>query len=393
MIRHLILIIFVNTSLLSQAQNYIRNGGFSEVSCCPQLSNMTQCVPPWFSPNIGTPDFFHSCSNSGGYSIPSNTFGFQNYNNNDGYIGIATYYSNVNNEVISEYISVELIRPLTNRVYELKFFINLADRSYYYTDHISAYFSSQPLNVSAGSLFGFSPIVSCYNGLFSDTTDWQEITIKVSGDDSYKYLTLGHFIPLNQMNLNVNNSVPGLFFVELYYFIDDVQLYPLDYHPHLADTILCSQEPLLIEAPYYEDMSYSWYHNGQWLSDSSSLYLEQATEGWYYLHYINFRNENFTDSAYVEIIDCGNVQLPNVFTPNGDGVHDVWTPIVQDIDQLEIQIFSRWGKLVHQYSGSASNYSGWVGGDSPDGTYFAVVKAKGYNGSVLEEKGTITLLR
>jgi gliding motility-associated-like protein len=82
--------------------------------------------------------------------------------------------------------------------------------------------------------------------------------------------------------------------------------------------------------------------------------------------------------------------LPNVFTPNNDGVNDFWKISYTGFDELEVMIFDRWGRLVYQ---SNSIEPGWNGKDTTGAiategqyTYRITIGKKQY-------KGTFTLLR
>ena len=71
-------------------------------------------------------------------------------------------------------------------------------------------------------------------------------------------------------------------------------------------------------------------------------------------------------------------ELPNVFTPNGDGFNDVFVPrdITPDlISQVKMHIFNRWGRTVFDTTDPFINWNGRVGGTGPlcsPGTYFYV---------------------
>jgi len=75
--------------------------------------------------------------------------------------------------------------------------------------------------------------------------------------------------------------------------------------------------------------------------------------------------------------NCPNYQLPNVFSPNGDGINDLYTPLepfryVKDID---INIFNRWGQVMFHSTDPIINWNGNVdnsGGPCPDGIYYYV---------------------
>ncbi|TGE21782.1 T9SS type B sorting domain-containing protein [Hymenobacter aquaticus] len=58
-------------------------------------------------------------------------------------------------------------------------------------------------------------------------------------------------------------------------------------------------------------------------------------------------------------------QIPNIFTPNKDGVHDVF--LATNGCPAHLQVFSRWGNKVYE---SVSYRNDWDGGQVPDGTYY-----------------------
>ncbi|MBX2941932.1 MAG: gliding motility-associated C-terminal domain-containing protein [Cyclobacteriaceae bacterium] len=75
-----------------------------------------------------------------------------------------------------------------------------------------------------------------------------------------------------------------------------------------------------------------------------------------------------------------NLLVPNIFTPNGDGVNEVFY-IRNMPDATEVIISNRWGKQVY----SSKNYQNdWDGGDAVDGVYYYRINAAGksYSGWV-----------
>jgi gliding motility-associated-like protein len=85
-----------------------------------------------------------------------------------------------------------------------------------------------------------------------------------------------------------------------------------------------------------------------------------------------------TSTFNTQCVDnCVNYQLPNVFTPNGDGINDLFTPLdgyryVKDID---INIYNRWGQIVFHTNNPGINWNGNVdnsGGACPAGVYYYV---------------------
>jgi len=101
---------------------------------------------------------------------------------------------------------------------------------------------------------------------------------------------------------------------------------------------------------------------------------------------------------YARFVD--KVSFGNVFSPNGDGINDLWqVPKNYLFPDLEIEIFNRWGALVWSASGDNA-IKGWngrtnKGNELPIGTYYYVIK---YNINTSDGKwtpvtGSITIVR
>ena len=98
------------------------------------------------------------------------------------------------------------------------------------------------------------------------------------------------------------------------------------------------------------------------------------------------------------LVECPTLFIPNVFTPNDDGVNDFFRIEGENLGQYEMIIFNRWGDEV--YRGTNIN-RGWNGGINgyyaPDGTYNYIIKIFDLSGQPLfgdgVYHGTVTLLR
>ncbi|MFN0032057.1 MAG: choice-of-anchor L domain-containing protein [Flavobacteriales bacterium] len=91
------------------------------------------------------------------------------------------------------------------------------------------------------------------------------------------------------------------------------------------------------------------------------------------------------------------IYIPGSFTPNGDGINDVWSVVASSLLEYEINIFNRWGEVVFN---STDPNTVWIGdtGNNPDyyaknDVYTYVVRVKGYNSDSYTKKGIITLIR
>ena len=58
--------------------------------------------------------------------------------------------------------------------------------------------------------------------------------------------------------------------------------------------------------------------------------------------------------------NCPLYNLPNAFTPNGDGQNDVYTPIIpyRLVEKIDMKIYNRWGNLVFETKDPNINWNG-----------------------------------
>ena len=103
-----------------------------------------------------------------------------------------------------------------------------------------------------------------------------------------------------------------------------------------------------------------------------------------------------TGSSLVLVNDF--LQFPNVVTPNGDGINDIFE-IINLVEGLgyptnELSIFDRWGKRVFHKENISSKDEFWDPGadNTPAGTYFYRFVGKGYLGNI-QRNGVIEVLR
>ena len=89
------------------------------------------------------------------------------------------------------------------------------------------------------------------------------------------------------------------------------------------------------------------------------------------------------------------VELPNVFTPNGDGKNDVFEmPVFSFHSQQETVIYNRWGMKVAHLTSGANAWDGTnEGTPCPAGIYYYVFTARNEEGKEYLNKGFVQLLR
>lgn len=98
----------------------------------------------------------------------------------------------------------------------------------------------------------------------------------------------------------------------------------------------------------------------------------------------------------VNVFVRGDMYVPSAFTPDGDGLNDIFKAEGVDITEFKMEIFNRWGELVFI---SDDMHHGWDGSHRNDGYYCPAdiyqyrIVAREIHGDYFELKGHITLLR
>ncbi len=160
------------------------------------------------------------------------------------------------------------------------------------------------------------------------------------------------------------------------------------------DTVLCPGEVLELDATVTGDPMYLW-ENG-----STSPLRTVDSPGLYSVNIANTCGES-TNSIRVEYDDCRQVYFPNAFSPNDDGINDVFVPY-DDGDVVEVvylKIFDRWGGLVfEQYGFQPNDFAvGWTGKANGQpanlGIYVWLAKVVFRDGPVEQFEGEVVLIR
>lgn len=106
-------------------------------------------------------------------------------------------------------------------------------------------------------------------------------------------------------------------------------------------------------------------------------YPDLGMAGCYYVTAVDsFANESIVSNK-ICLDDCSYYTLPNVFTPNGDGIHDYFRPIdpYYFVEKINIQIFNRWGQIMFETEDPEINWNGTNyrnGKVVSDGVYFYI---------------------
>ncbi|MBL0036464.1 MAG: gliding motility-associated C-terminal domain-containing protein [Flavobacteriales bacterium] len=131
------------------------------------------------------------------------------------------------------------------------------------------------------------------------------------------------------------------------------------------DTSICEGTTLVLD-PHAEGLALVW-------QDGTTGPLFTVTDEGLYWVASNIGTCSFSDSIHIAVEDCSlAVEMPNVFSPNGDGENDHFVPIrASGVIEARLDVFNRWGRTVHSTSDLSVGWNGKLDGQTAsEGVYF-----------------------
>lgn len=129
---------------------------------------------------------------------------------------------------------------------------------------------------------------------------------------------------------------------------------------------ICDGEALDISANYSNG-------NYLWSTGASTQSISITDSGKYWVEVSN-QHCKASDTLVVEDITDENFKVGNVFTPNGDGLNELFYTQLDNIDLFHITIWNRWGRKVFESDHKDYSWNGDVGGMKPEqGVYFWII--------------------
>jgi gliding motility-associated-like protein len=120
-----------------------------------------------------------------------------------------------------------------------------------------------------------------------------------------------------------------------------------------------------------------------------------ATDKTYYIRYVVGNCATAFEAVPVKVYDFTQLVVPNAFSPNGDGINDVWLIKAEGlIRSVTVQVFNRYGQAVYKGNPSGQGWNGRMNGiPMTPGTYYWVLQAYQEDGKPIRMNGSVTLLR
>lgn len=154
---------------------------------------------------------------------------------------------------------------------------------------------------------------------------------------------------------------------------------------------ICQNTPFTLNTTFgggRPDYTFSWYiyPNSNSISNSSNLSYNAPSDEGQHLITVSITDScgyNKTDDQLITVLPPCNIMIPNIITPNGDGVNDFFKlGNLEHHPNISIIIYDRWGKKVYE---NANYNNQWKADGVSDGTFFYIIDVpdeKKYSGYV-----------
>ncbi|GAB4449637.1 MAG: hypothetical protein OHK0036_06910 [Bacteroidia bacterium] len=166
----------------------------------------------------------------------------------------------------------------------------------------------------------------------------------------------------------------------------------------IPDSIqVCAGDTFYLYLPNDSVLHYSWSPN-TYISctpcDTTMFYPIHNTQ---YILQTRFCNQTKFDTLNIKTNECNTYSVPNIFTPNGDGINDTWGinfKYPHLVENFYLVILDRWGVKMFVSDQSNARWDGRTisGEPVPTGTYYYTAEFK-INNKKEKLKGYITLMK
>ncbi len=149
------------------------------------------------------------------------------------------------------------------------------------------------------------------------------------------------------------------------------------------DTFLCKDQ--LLRAPFAQ--SYLW-SNG---STQNSIIVTEPG-----VYFVRIQNNNCFNSDTIEFTPCLKLveYIPNSFSPNNDGINDLFQPIISNAKSIKMSIFNRWGELIFEKTNEQPFWDGnFKNQTCQEGVYMYSLTIIDLQEKKHFKRGTLSLLR
>jgi gliding motility-associated-like protein len=413
--------------ILKTQTNLVPNWSFEDYTDCPnstgaECDNLTRLVyklKDWrcIYNKDSSPDYINNCSSNWGLN---NLYGFQDAKTGDGYIAARFgHFFFPDTFFLNESFQCTLKDTLKfNKTYCVEFYVSLTDKAYLAKSNFGAFFSFNHFflnsyynpNLGVFSSFFFDSIPQVENPLgqfLSDKINWTKINGSFVAKGGESNLTLGFF---GQNSIYDTLTVSQDVFLANFstYYIDDVSVEEVINAQAGEDKVINCGDTVVIGADSAIGATYQWFPSAGLVNDKvafaqahptiTTTYVLQKTQ----CKVITYDTVIVTVNGKCPIInqDIDDLVIPNVFTPNQDGVNDVWQFNLGIGNTLKsLHIYNRWGNLVAEILEATKltgvRWDGYTTAGEPcsEGVYYFTLEVNTPDKGIVKLNGYVSLMR
>jgi gliding motility-associated-like protein len=162
------------------------------------------------------------------------------------------------------------------------------------------------------------------------------------------------------------------------------------------DTIAAFGEPVQLNANGAPGMQYTWSPStglDNWDIEKPVATLDR--EQLYKLNTVSDKGCKQQSQILIKRYAGPELYIPNAFSPNNDGVNDLFRVIPIGIKTFGyLAVYNKWGQLIYRTTNYHEGWDGRFRGEQlPTATFIYIAQAIDYRGQPMFRKGTVTLLR
>ncbi|MBS1771540.1 MAG: gliding motility-associated C-terminal domain-containing protein [Bacteroidetes bacterium] len=155
------------------------------------------------------------------------------------------------------------------------------------------------------------------------------------------------------------------------------------------DQIVCKGKIAELIPRSHPDSKYLW-------EDGTTVQIHRVNASGMYSVTVTNVCGVYKDSVYVSFIECDCEPLvPTAFTPNADGLNDMFYPKIKcDPQSYTFAVYNRWGQEVFKTNNKNEKWDGRLKGQPAEvGVYYYYIKMVSPEGNEVKAKGDVTLIR
>jgi gliding motility-associated-like protein len=163
------------------------------------------------------------------------------------------------------------------------------------------------------------------------------------------------------------------------------------------DTIIARGQPLQLDATTTgNNLQFTWTPDtgltDPYTAHTTALLQNDQT---YYLTVTSPQGCVATDTVHVKVYAGPEFYVPTAFSPNNDGLNDIFRAISPGVPQLDFFcVWNRWGQEVFRTQSLSSGWNGtYKGQQMPAGTYVWMIQGTDFRGRVFSRRGNVTIVR